>query len=253
MKRYTLLSGEEIELQKLAPAVDAFLRRALDALHDPHVTSDQMIELIYGRENPSLTDELLTEAPGIFNWCLEGLSRLTERGHFVQPQASRAAMQHLEDLASPVSAFLRDCCTFHPEATVGKDELWTVWKTWAEDAGAKKGTKDILIRDLRAARPQIRSSRPTIGGKRVYMLTGLRIGLGPTIEGTPDMVDGSGVGPESVRGQTESGMAQPSRRSGVSGVDTYELSRNGNSDEDEARWRTLFEQADDRDPEDIPL
>src|SRR5262249_34938023 len=52
----------------------------------------------YGRENVTLTEELLEEASSIFNWALEGFDRLTERGQFRQPKASMAAMQHLEDL-----------------------------------------------------------------------------------------------------------------------------------------------------------
>jgi putative DNA primase/helicase len=160
----------------------------------------------YGRENPRPTEELLAEAPAIFNWALEGLDRLTANGHFVQPAASAAAVQHLEDLASPVSAFLRDQCTLAPEATVAKDDLWAAWKIWAEDAGVKKGTRDLLIRDLRAAQPQIRSSRPRIAGKRVYVLTGLRLGADLTVEETPDRTD-------------RSDGAKPSR-SGVSGVPT---------------------------------
>jgi putative DNA primase/helicase len=143
----------------------------------------------YGHENPRLTDELLEEAPGIFNWCLEGFDRLSERGHFNQPQTSRASLRHLEDLASPVSAFLRDSCSFDASATVTKDDLWDAWKLWAEDAGIKKGTKELLIRDLKAARPEIRSSRPTINRKRVYVLSGLRLGLEPTIDETPDTPD----------------------------------------------------------------
>jgi putative DNA primase/helicase len=143
----------------------------------------------YGRENPRLTDELLEEAPAIFNWALVGLDRLCERGHFVQPRASRAAMQHLEDLASPVSAFVRERCTLDPEAIIRKDDLWEAWKAWAEEVGVKTGSRDVLIRDLRAAQPQIRSTRPTIDEKRVYMLTGLRIGVDPSVEGTPDTPD----------------------------------------------------------------
>jgi putative DNA primase/helicase len=172
----------------------------------------------YGRENPTLTDELLEEAPGIFNWSLKGLDRLSERGHFVQPASSEAAMQHLEDLASPVSSFLRDMCTLDPEATVPKDDLWFAWKVWAEDAGVKKGTKDVLIRDLRAAQPQIRSTRPRIDGKRVYLLTGIRIGVEETMGETPDTVDhpGSRSGVRSDEDGRE--PAQPSGRSGVSTV-----------------------------------
>ena len=67
-----------------------------------------------GSENPGLTDELLAEAPAIFNWALEGLDRLRERGYFVTPTSAREAQRHLEDLASPVGAFVRDMLRRRP-------------------------------------------------------------------------------------------------------------------------------------------
>jgi putative DNA primase/helicase len=93
----------------------------------------------------------------------------------VQPKASASAIRHLEDLASPVSAFLRDRAVLDPDATATKDDVWKAWKEWAEDAGIKKGTEDVLVRDLRAVDPGITSTRPSLAGKRVYMLAGLRL------------------------------------------------------------------------------
>lgn len=156
----------------------------------------------YGQENPRLTDELLVEAPGIFNWALEGLDRLVNRGRFVQPASSASAIRHLEDLASPVSAFLRDRCTLAPDGTASKDAVWAAWKEWAEDAGIKKATKDVLVRDLRAVDPSITSTRPTVNGRRVYMLSGLRLQAEETMFGTPDTPDCEAVP------STLSGVAQ---------------------------------------------
>jgi putative DNA primase/helicase len=159
----------------------------------------------YGRENPRLTEELLEEASGIFNWSLGGLDRLTERGRFIQPESSASAIRHLEDMASPVSAFLRDRGVIDRAATVPKDDVWSAWKEWSEDAGIRKGTKDVLIRDLRAVDPNIISTRPTVDGKRVYMLSGLRLQqVGETIDQTPDTPDrkdsdeGSGPPPSTM-------------------------------------------------------
>jgi putative DNA primase/helicase len=83
-----------------------------------------------GQEDPTLTDTLLAEAPGIFNWALDGLDRLNARGYFEQPPVSKDAMQRLEDLASPVSAFVRDRCVIDPVREVDKDVLWGDWKDW---------------------------------------------------------------------------------------------------------------------------
>src|SRR5690606_6286310 len=38
-----------------------------------------------GREDTGLTSRLLEELPGILLWAIEGLRRLYERGHFLQP------------------------------------------------------------------------------------------------------------------------------------------------------------------------
>jgi putative DNA primase/helicase len=86
-----------------------------------------------GRENPALTDELLAEAPGIFNWCLDGLDRLNARGYFEQPAVSRAAMQRLEDLASPVSAFVRDRCVVDPVREVDRTPSGKPGRTGASE------------------------------------------------------------------------------------------------------------------------
>lgn len=61
MKTYKLLSGETISLPKLDAATEAFLRRVQDALHDPHVSEDDMIELVYGRENPLLDQTIFPD------------------------------------------------------------------------------------------------------------------------------------------------------------------------------------------------
>jgi putative DNA primase/helicase len=134
-------------------------------------------ESFLGRENPRLSDELLEEAPSIFNWALEGLDRLRTRGHFQQPRASVDAMRHLEDLASPVSAFVRDGCVVGPEQEILKDALWEVWKRWCEAEGMPHSTKAILIRDLRAAHPGIKPKRGSRDGDRVQVVAG--IGLRP--------------------------------------------------------------------------
>lgn len=63
----------------------------------------------YGKENPTLTDELCSELPAIFNWALDGLQKLRARARFEQPAASKVAIK-LEDLASPVGAFIREMC-----------------------------------------------------------------------------------------------------------------------------------------------
>lgn len=132
-----------------------------------------LTESFYGRENPELTTELLTEASAIFNWSLEGLDRLIARGYFVSPQSGQDAIQQLEDLSSPVSAFVRDECVVEGDQAVTVEALWTSWKSWCESANQHPGTKATFGRDLRAAVPTVERIRAATDDSRTYRYRGL--------------------------------------------------------------------------------
>jgi putative DNA primase/helicase len=127
----------------------------------------------YGRENPALTDELLTEAPSIFSWALAGLDRLRARGYFVMAPAGEEAVRQLEDLASPIGAFVRDVCIVGAEYEVPVDSLWGAWKTWCESDNRHAGTRATFGRDLRAAVPTMSRGYPHEGNIRVYVYRGI--------------------------------------------------------------------------------
>jgi len=171
----------------------------------------------YGREDTALTDKLLVEAPAIFNWCLDGLDRLSARGHFVQPDTARSALQHLEDLASPVSAFVRDRCHVDAEVHIEKDELWKAWREWCTDEGAHSGRKAVFVRDLRAAVPAATPSRLGPRNNRVHVIRGISLRQDETAAATPDTPDTdneidpvSGMsGVESIVSQSMNGYRRP--------------------------------------------
>ena len=69
-----------------------------------------MHQSFLGRENTRLTEELTGELTGILSWALDGLDRLTRQGKFTEPQSSTDSILSLQDLVSPVAAFVRDRC-----------------------------------------------------------------------------------------------------------------------------------------------
>lgn len=116
----------------------------------------------YGKEDTGLTDRLLGELPGILNWAIEGWRRLRDRGHFVMPTSVRDVVQEIEDLSSPVSAFVRDTCSVGPGHRISVDSLYEAWKRWCEDEGRQAvTTKQTFGRDLAAAIPGISRRRGT--------------------------------------------------------------------------------------------
>lgn len=108
-----------------------------------------------GREDTSLTDKLLEELPGIFAWALDGLAGLAAKNRFTEPRSSLDAILALQDLVSPVAAFVRDRCRRGP-SEVPVDDLWSAWKVWAESNGHRPGNKQWFGRDLRAVVPGLR-------------------------------------------------------------------------------------------------
>jgi putative DNA primase/helicase len=127
----------------------------------------------YGKENPDLTAALCEELPGIFNWALDGLQSLRARGRFIQPQTGREAIQELEDLASPVGAFVRDCCTLGPDKTAPVDALYNRYRRWCLDDGRTPLSKSMFGRDLKAQRPELKRSR--LGQDRTPVYLGVAL------------------------------------------------------------------------------
>jgi len=134
----------------------------------------RLTESFYGREDKALTAKLLTELPGILNWAIEGWRQLRERGHFVQPASVEDALRDMEDLSSPVGAFVRERCEVGSGLRVWIDDLYASWKEWCEaDGRISVTTKQTFGRDLMAAVPGIVSRQGT-NGIRFYQGIALR-------------------------------------------------------------------------------
>jgi putative DNA primase/helicase len=131
----------------------------------------------YGEEDLTLELELGRELPGILNWALDGLRRLADKDRFTRPAGAEDAIRALQDLASPVAAFVRDRCELGAARRVEIDELYSDWLQWTEANGHVKSTKQVFGRDLRAAYPAIKVTQPRVENpkrKRYYEGIALR-------------------------------------------------------------------------------
>ncbi len=145
-----------------------------------------------GRENPGLTGELSAELPGILNWALDGLARLTKNGRFTALTSSADAVVTMQDMASPVSAFVREKCKVGLGLSIPVDSLWSAWKIWCENDNHRLGNKSIFSRDLAAVSPGVRVYRPH-GEPRRY--AGITLAAGGTHnDGTGGSAGSAGTG-----------------------------------------------------------
>lgn len=98
MERYTTISGETIEYETPSREVAAFLARLVDAAHDPRVTESAMIDLLYGRTNPLLRQDILPGhgvvtkevfANPVYHMMLDLLGRKRVQLDTLDPEAAR--------------------------------------------------------------------------------------------------------------------------------------------------------------------
>ena len=130
-----------------------------------------------GKENYGLETELRTELTGILNWSLEGLRRLTldNENHFTRFATADEAITTMQDLASPVGAFVRERCKLGADDEIAVDNLYGAYKSWCELSEYPKSPKAHFGRDLRAACPSVRKRRPRDGSKRHFVYAGIRL------------------------------------------------------------------------------
>jgi putative DNA primase/helicase len=128
-----------------------------------------------GKEDHGLERALHAELPGILNWALDGLERLTANDRFTHIASAEEMITTMRDLASPVGAFVREQCILGVDHQIDVDELYAAYKTWAEENGHARPSKSMFGRDLRAAVPSIDRIRPRDPGARHYVYAGLRL------------------------------------------------------------------------------
>jgi putative DNA primase/helicase len=162
--RFTVLTNE---LPKLGDASGALASRFIMLL---------MTNSFYGREDRGLTDKLISELPGILNWALEGWAALKRVGHFEQPASAQQAMQQLEDLSSPIGAFVRERCEIGWTFNANVNDVFSAWLEWCESQHREHtGTVQSFGRDLSAAVAGLKTVQKGPRGEQVRVYQGLRL------------------------------------------------------------------------------
>ena len=140
----------------------------------------------YNREDTGLFDRLSAELPGILLWAVAGWKRLRDRGRFLQPSSARDLVAMMDELASPIAAFLDDRCVRDPHATVPAAELYEAWRNWCQERGREAvGDEQAFGRDLHAAIAGLTKSRYRKHGLRVAHYNGIRLRTALDTDSTP--------------------------------------------------------------------
>ena len=135
----------------------------------------QMHHSFYGREDSGLTDRLLMELPGIFNWALAGRQRLYARGRFIQPKSSESIVGEMARMNNPLSEFIDKCCDLEPSYRESKDLVYEAYRKWASRTQLHYLDSSSFARSLYGSQPSLGSARLRDGENRQHVYLGLQL------------------------------------------------------------------------------
>ena len=94
------------------------------------------------------------ELEGIFNWGLEGLKRLRERGHFEMPQASETAKGSYRAEMNPARNFLLEAVEIGTESDkISSPTLFQLYKMWCAENGNSPLNSNNFCKEIKRLFP----------------------------------------------------------------------------------------------------
>ncbi len=111
---------------------------------------------------------------GVLNWALEGRERLMSQG-FSDSKTIDERRSIYKRRSDPVWSFVQDECMVGGALDdIPKGELYTIYKQWCAKHGIRPLQDYSFGKNLKRVVPEIGEERPTRGGERVTIWTGIR-------------------------------------------------------------------------------
>lgn len=145
---------------------DAFYRRILLVSFPSTVPRED--------RDPHLFDKLEDEFPGILNWMIDGLKRLTNQGKFTGDEPPAQTRQTWESWGSSIKKYKQDCLEKDSDSAEPKSDVYAAYRRWCEENGLPTKTQQKMTRMLKQD-PDISDSQRRIRGARVRSYTGVSL------------------------------------------------------------------------------
>ena len=125
-------------------------------------------------QKPDLLQELKKEVPGIFNWSIEGLERLSQQNWIMTKSAyMENCHNEFKRATNPLQLFIEEECVIEANATVDANELRSYYKQYCEDKGYMVLSDHKVGQELK--RLGINKSRKRTEEGRIIIYEGIRL------------------------------------------------------------------------------
>ena len=123
-------------------------------------------------QDSNLLNKLMAEAPGIFNWMLEGCLLWQHSGLLpVTPdKVTKATTDYRLDM-NTLQQFISDCCVLGADKSISAKELYKIYTNWCSESGEKAESKTLFGKRLGASKNNLQTVR--IGDKNIYTWRGI--------------------------------------------------------------------------------
>lgn len=130
-KPFVRIVGATNHLPRLLDLSEGFFRRAVVLKFNRRFTEQQ--------QDKELPAKLTAELSGILGWAVTGLQRLRERGSFIIPRSSTAALEVYRAESDPVKMFADECLESSSISAIAAKHIYAAYKEWSLAYGYRPG------------------------------------------------------------------------------------------------------------------
>ncbi len=154
---------------------DAYFRRLLIIRFNKQFTEIQ--------QNKNLSEELMLEAEGILNWCLEGLKRLNARGRFDEKEYLKKEIHEYRVENNNVLLYVNESCVLHSDVSTPIGYLYDDYVNWCKNTGCYRLQKIRFGKEIQRQFKELTKETTTNG---VWVWQGIEVREATRFQLTPD-------------------------------------------------------------------
>ena len=146
------------------------------AYHKRHLVLLFNVTIPLEEQDKTLKTKLTTpeELNGIFNWALEGLYRLLERGQFNEPTTIEERRSQYRRLSNPVLVFADDCIIEDFEKWETKSDVYKAFAQHCKTNGFVPLSDSLFFKELKKY-VYYNTAQKTIDKQRIRVLLGIQL------------------------------------------------------------------------------